>query len=93
MPHLVVTVDGIVKYEGDVPEQFLPTQPAQFPAALGVNKPDGPPTPLMRLGGLTASIELFRRLAVEGLHATVNVHTHSPGKATIDVDMPLPTGV
>ncbi len=49
MAHLEVRVDGVLKYEGEVPSVYLPEQPSSFPAALGAPGAAQRPTPLARV--------------------------------------------
>lgn len=52
MAHLEVKVDGVLKYEGDVPDSYLPRQPEMLPTALGAPgtaTPGAPVPPLARV--------------------------------------------
>ena len=46
MAKLEVIVDGVTKYEGDVPESYLPKYPTAFPQALGAAGPPSPGAPV-----------------------------------------------
>jgi hypothetical protein len=93
MPHLQVLVDGEIRYEGEVAEQYLPSQPSMFPKALGAaGGPNTSPTPLAKLMMLTALIELVRKALESPMLQPLNVdiETRGMGCATITIDTPQP---
>jgi hypothetical protein len=93
MPRLQVIVDGETRFDQDVPDRYLPAENKDYAKALGVLD-QSHVTPLMRLGALTNVIELMRRVLQSHPHlkpCDVSVITHGPGKATIDIDMAMPS--
>lgn len=93
MPHLQVAVDGVVTFEGDVPDVILPSRPELFPDALRA-QPGVPPTPLARVAMLTALVELLRRTLESPMlqPIEVDVQTHGIGRFTLAAVMELPSG-
>lgn len=49
MARLTVLVDGVTKYDADVPDTYLPQQADMMPTALGLEKRPGPAPPLARI--------------------------------------------
>jgi hypothetical protein len=62
MARLEVIVDGVTKYEGEVPDSYLPKYPSAFPQALGAAGPIQPAHPVMRgalIGALGPAVAGF----------------------------------
>lgn len=91
MPRLQVLVDGQTRYEGDVPESYLPQQPSMFPRALGApGMQTAAPTPLAKLMMLTALINLVLKALESPMlqPLSINMETRGMGCMTLTIDTP-----
>lgn len=93
MSHLHVAVDGETKYDGEVQDWVLPSQPDLYPAALRAQAdPNAKPSPLAKLLMLTALTELMRRTLESPMLQPLDVELRPRGMGcfTLTVNMPNP---
>lgn len=93
MPHMVVTVDGETRFDGEVADWHLPKSPEVFPSAMRASlDPTLPPTPMAKLFALT----MFAQLIMSTLESPtlqplrVDMKLRGPGCFTLTVDTPAP---
>lgn len=92
MARLQVIVDGEQRFDGQVPDSYLPSRPDAFPRALGAAgtlRPGEQPPPLARLFQLTIAVGILERLC-EGpmIGVTPVIRPRGPGQLTIAIDLP-----
>jgi hypothetical protein len=91
MAHMRVEIDGQERFNGEVPNAYLPENPSMFPKALGAPGHTGAaPTPLAKLFMLTAVVELCRKMLEAPMIGPIDVTVtpRGPGCGTITFDGP-----
>lgn len=93
MPHMVVTVDGETRFDGEIAHWQLPQRPEVFPSAVrAAFDPSIPPTPMAKLFMLTMLTQLIMStLENPKLQPLdVDMQLRGPGCFTLKVDTPAP---
>lgn len=91
--HLVVTVDDEVRYDGEIHDWQLPSQPEAFPQAMGLQPGNtAPPTPMAKLFALTMLTQVIMSTLEQPLlqPLKVDMRLRGPGCFTLTVDTPAP---